>query len=192
MRYHHRIAVFQAHPRKVLLEWWEKKTDKAGLDYAKQQMLEPMTGNTSTFALLKPDAHFKDKVPAVINMLHQNGFQIRWMKLIETPTPGQVESHLRDLKAKNPVAYERNLRYLTAGPVTALEIRFLKDPAESVSELRAFAGPTDPAQSQPGQLRNLSNDSLELAGQEDRAIQNIIHTADSEIEAVREHAIWFA
>jgi len=54
-----------------------------------------------------------------------------------------------------------------------------------------IVGSTDPRKASEGTIRNLSQDSLEIAYQQNRAVQNLVHRSENWASAQREFAIFF-
>jgi nucleoside-diphosphate kinase len=62
----------------------------------------------------------------------------------------------------------------------------------AIKFLRKMAGSTEPLSAESGSLRgNFSTDSYEIADQENRTIQNLIHVSDCIDTAKREIELWF-
>jgi nucleoside-diphosphate kinase len=173
--------------------WWYTGTEEV----KKEDILTAPV----TFALLKPDAFEASNhpdIPAgmnagteIIRRLQRQGFILTKCTAVMVPKKETVEAHLADLKAKNPVVYERNVKFYMGGPLLLMRIA-RNDDQDPVTTLRHYVGATNPAEANKGTLRTLSDDSLEKASAEERAIRNLIHAADSAESAQRELDIWFS
>jgi len=79
--------------------------------------------------------------------------------------------------------------YLTSGPVCALVLNGHR----AVEIVRKLIGATLPVQAMPGTIRgDFCSDSAILAGQEKRAVRNLIHASGTVPEAHDEIALWFS
>ncbi len=60
-----------------------------------------------------------------------------------------------------------------------------------VKRMRIIAGDTDPQKAEKGTIRQMfSNDSMDIAWQEKRYLNNVIHASDSPKNGVREIELW--
>lgn len=144
----------------------------------------------TTFILFKPDANLFATRTKILDLILARGFKIKRRLEIAKPTQEQVEAHLKDLRLKNFSAYTRNVAFLLAGPVVAMELE-LPGSADPVGTMRELVGPTDPVNASNGNIRKMSSDSIVGAVEENRVVRNLIHAADSDEAAVVETLIWF-
>jgi nucleoside-diphosphate kinase len=64
---------------------------------------------------------------------------------------------------------------------------------QSVAVVKKLVGATEPATSDVGTIRgDLTLDSYDLAGTDERAVRNLVHCSDKAEEAQREIKIWFS
>jgi nucleoside-diphosphate kinase len=129
-----------------------------------------------TLAIIKPDAVARQKAGSVLAVLEENGFQVRAARLL----------HLSDDQAGEFYAVHRErpfygslVRFMTSGPCMPLVL----ERADAVPELRRVIGATDPAEAAAGTVRALFAESKE---------RNAIHASDSDDNARREIAFFFA
>ena len=112
-----------------------------------------------TLAIIKPDAVGAGKTGQILAHLEQAGFKIRAARLVRLSTV-QAEAFYEVHRARP--FYRPLVRFMTSGPGLALAL--------------------DPAEAQPGTVRQLYAESKE---------RNAIHAADSPENAAREIAFFF-
>ncbi len=171
-----------------------------------------------TLVLLKPDAVQRRLVGRIIARFEDAGLDIPRIETV-TATAEQVRSHypddeeyLRSMGEKTVRAYaeagkdcsaafgtndpvgiaqrirEQLVEYLTSGPM----IKMLLCGPEAVTTVRRLIGATLPADADPDSIRGaFSNDSPIIAGQEGRAVMNLVHASGTPEEAESEIALWF-
>ena len=128
-----------------------------------------------TLAIIKPDAVGAGKTGRILAHLEQAGFTIRAARLVKLSTV-QAEAFY-EVHRGRPF-YRPLVRFMTSGPGLALALE--RDNA--VAHLREVIGATDPAEAQPGTVRQLYAESKE---------RNAIHASDSDDNAAREIAFFF-
>jgi nucleoside-diphosphate kinase len=129
-----------------------------------------------TLAIIKPDAVAAGNIGKIIAHLEKEGFKVREAQLVrldQTRAESFYEVHRERPFFKSLVAF------MTSGP--ALPLALERDNA--VAHLRQVIGATDPAQAEPGTIRKLYAQSKE---------KNAIHASDSDENAAREVAFFFA
>lgn len=129
-----------------------------------------------TLAIIKPDAVAAGNIGKIIAHLEKEGFKVREAQLVrldQTRAEAFYEVHRERPFFKSLVAF------MTSGPAMPLALE--RDNA--VAHLRKVIGATDPAQAEPGTIRKLYAQSKE---------KNAIHASDSEENAAREVAFFFA
>jgi nucleoside-diphosphate kinase len=140
-----------------------------------------------TLVLIKPDALERKLVGCLIQRFELAGLKIRncrWTIASRT----LLTTHYAELKEKNPRAFARTLEGFADKPFIALAL----EGPNVILKARALIGPTDPSKAPPGTIRgDFGSDGLELADQENRATQNLVHASDSPESAQRELALWF-
>ena len=135
-------------------------------------------------AVLKPDALKRRFVGEIISRLERAGFEIVDMRY-GVPSKELVEEHYAHLKTRNLNAFDRNVRFMTEGPVVMLVLR------GSVNAMRKMIGSTEPIQAAPGTIRgDLSFDSIPVAEREERGLHNLIHASDSPENGRAEVNLW--
>jgi len=171
-----------------------------------------------TLVLLKPDALRRRLVGRIIARFEDAGLDISRIQTV-TATPQQVRSHYPDeeeylrgmgdktLKAyaeagkdcssafgtSDPVGIAQRIReqlveYLTSGPM----IKAVISGPDAVKTVRRLVGSTLPADADPESIRGaLSDDSAIIAGEQGRAVMNLVHASGTPQEAETEIALWF-
>jgi len=94
---------------------------------------------------------------------------------------------------KSAIEYGKDIikalvKFMTCGPV----VMMIWEGNESVGIVKKLVGSTEPATSDVGTIRgDLTLDSYDLAGADDRAVRNLVHCTDNPAESQREIDIWF-
>ena len=134
-----------------------------------------MAGNY-TLTIIKPDAFGAGKTGKIIAHLEAAGFKIRAARVL----------HLTQAQAQAFYAVHRErpffaplVRFMTSG----LCMPMVLEHADAVATLRSAIGATDPAEAAAGTVRKLYAESKE---------RNAIHASDSDENAEREAAFFFA
>jgi nucleoside-diphosphate kinase len=129
-----------------------------------------------TLAIIKPDALAAGRAGKVLAHLEDSGFRIRAIRMMRLTREqaGEFYAVHRD----RPF-YGSLVTFMTSGPC----IPVLLEHASAVTALREAIGATDPAEAAPGTVRALFAESKE---------RNAIHASDSDENAVREAAFFFA
>ena len=129
-----------------------------------------------TLAIVKPDAVSTGKAGKVIAHLEQNGFKVRALRMLQL-----TEKQAQEFYAvhKERPFYGSLVKFMTSGPA----IPMVLEAPGAVAKLREVIGATDPAEAKEGTVRKLYAESKE---------RNAIHASDSDENAVREIAFFFA
>jgi len=129
-----------------------------------------------TLAIIKPDAVAAGNIGKIIAHLEQEGFKVREAQLVRLDQK-RAESFY-EVHRERPF-FKSLVAFMTSGPAMPLALE--RDNA--VAHLRKVIGATDPAQAEPGTIRKLYAQSKE---------KNAIHASDSDENAAREVAFFFA
>jgi nucleoside-diphosphate kinase len=147
-----------------------------------------MNENEKTVVLLKPDAHEKNVVEYIVEIIESHDIVIE--KRYRCPK-GSVPEEMLEFHYNNlPDVHRKNaVAYMLSGDITAL----LCSGENVVERMRELGGTSfDPQKCSEGTIRKLfSRDSGEASMREGRSVRNVIHTSDSVQSAVREIDIWF-
>ena len=128
-----------------------------------------------TLLMIKPDTVERGQWGEIIAHVLRNRFKITNLRMLRFEREAA--------EAFYGVHRERDffaalVDYITSGPVVAIEI----DGDGVIEQIRAFIGPTDPAQAEPGTIRHMYGMSLQ---------NNAVHASDSPESAKKELAIVF-
>jgi nucleoside-diphosphate kinase len=129
-----------------------------------------------TLTIIKPDAFGAGKAGKIVAHLEGQGFRIRAARVLHMT---QAEAGEFYAVHRDRPFYSSLVRFMTSGPCMPMILE--KD--DAVSTLRTAIGATDPAQADPGTVRNLFAESKE---------RNAIHASDSDENAEREARFFFA
>jgi nucleoside-diphosphate kinase len=129
-----------------------------------------------TLALIKPDAVAGGKAGKVLAHLEDAGFRLRAARMVRL-TASEAEAFYA-VHRQRPF-YRSLCAFMTSGPCIPMVLE--RDAA--VAHLRAVIGATDPAEAAAGTVRKLYAESKE---------RNAIHASDSDENAAREIAFFFA
>ena len=129
-----------------------------------------------TLAIIKPDAVAGNRTGRILAHLEEAGFRIRALRMLRLS-----EAQAREFYAvhRERPFYDSLVRFMTSGPAIPL----LLERDDAVRALRETIGATDPAEAAPGTIRALYAESKE---------RNAIHASDSDENARREAAFFFA
>jgi len=134
-----------------------------------------MAGNR-TLTIIKPDAFGSGKAGKILAHLEGQGFRVVAARVM----------HLTPAQAGEFYAVHRERPFfasLTAFMTSGTCLPMVLEKADAVAALRGAIGATDPAQAEPGTVRKLFAESKE---------RNAIHASDSDENAAREAAFFFA
>ena len=129
-----------------------------------------------TLAIVKPDAVAAGKAGKVLAHLEEKGFSIRAIRMLTLSQSQAGEFYA--VHRERPF-YTSLVTFMTSGP--CIPVLLEKDSA--VTALRDAIGATDPAEAAEGTVRALYAESKE---------RNAIHASDSDENAAREAAFFFA
>jgi nucleoside-diphosphate kinase len=129
-----------------------------------------------TLAIVKPDAVAAGKAGKVLAHLEEKGFSIRAIRMLTLSQSQAGEFYA--VHRERPF-YTSLVGFMTSGP--CIPVLLEKDSA--VTSLRDAIGATDPAEAAEGTVRALFAESKE---------RNAIHASDSDENAAREAAFFFA
>ena len=129
-----------------------------------------------TLAIIKPDAVASGKAGRVLAHLEDAGFQVQAARMVRLST-AQAEAFYA-VHRERPF-FRPLVAFMTSGRCISLAL----ERADAVTHLRTVIGATDPREAAPGTVRALFAESKE---------RNAIHASDSEENARREVAFFFA
>ena len=129
-----------------------------------------------TLTIIKPDAVAKGNSGNILALLEKQGFRIRAIRML-TMTKAQA-GEFYAVHRERPF-YGSLVEFMTSGPA----IPVLLERENAVAKLREVIGATDPKEAAQGTVRALFAESKE---------RNAIHASDSDENAAREGAFFFA
>lgn len=150
-----------------------------------------------TFMMIKPDGI--NHQSEIIGMLKEAGLTIKSENKIHTDmTIMQVLlMHYKDVidemgKEFNFPGKLFNSFYFGSFDIVVLHVTYDGD-EDIITKTRTLVGATNPQNADEGTIRHrFSTDNYEIAGQENRLLNNVIHASDSKDSAKRELKIWEA
>ncbi len=175
--------------------------------------MEKTTRRERTFVIIKPDGVQRALIGNIISRFERTGLKFVGFKFL-VPTEEQCWTHYNKdddwflekganiAKArkeagvpveKDEIEYGKDIikqltTFMTSGPVLAMVL----EGNEAVGVVKKLVGATEPLSSDVGTIRgDLTVDSYDLAGVDERAVRNLIHCSDCPEEAEREIEIWF-
>ena len=131
---------------------------------------------TRTLAIIKPDAFGSGKAGKILALLEERGFTLRAGRV--TQLSEAVAGTFYEVHRGRPF-YPELVGFMTSGPCMPLVL----ERAGAVAALREAIGATDPAEAADGTVRKLYAESKG---------RNAIHASDSDENAAREIAFFFA
>ena len=129
-----------------------------------------------TLAIVKPDAFNAGKAGKIVALLEEKGFTLRAARVLHLTAAQAGEFYAVH---KGRPFYDELVSFMTSAPCMPVVLE--KDGA--VAALREAIGATDPAEAAEGTVRKLYAESKG---------RNAIHASDSDENAAREAAFFFA
>jgi nucleoside-diphosphate kinase len=169
--------------------------------------------NERSYVMVKPDGVQRSLIGEIIRRFERTGLKLVALKLV-LPTEDQCWTHYNKDDAwfetkgvkmvesrklaglptdRAPIEYGKDIvralvKFMTSGPVVAM----IWQGNEAVGIVKKLVGGTEPLTSDVGTIRgDMTLDSYDLSGADERAVRNLIHCSDKPEEAEREIAIWF-
>lgn len=163
--------------------------------------------------LLKPDCVLRNLIGKFIEKLETAELTIIGMKMMK-PSEALIAKHYIDdhdwlisagkkrwkrdhpdeeLPEAEAIQIGQTIRqFLIEGMSHQRIVALVIQGVNAIQHLRKLAGSTEPLSADPSTLRGTySTDSYEIANNEHRSIQNLIHVSDSIASSDREIKIWF-
>lgn len=129
-----------------------------------------------TLCIIKPDAVKKNVYGNIIQMILEDGFKIKGMKLVQLSDAEAGKFY--EVHKERPF-YGELVKFMTSGPVIPIALE--KD--EAVAGWRKLIGATDPAEAEEGTIRK------KFAASKG---ENAVHGSDSEENGKIEVGFFFA
>jgi nucleoside-diphosphate kinase len=129
-----------------------------------------------TLTIVKPDAFGSGKAGKILAHLEAAGFTLRAARVLHMTRAQAGEFYAVH---KGRPFYDELVQFMTSGKCMPMVL----ERADAVAELRRVIGATDPAEAAAGTVRKLYAESKG---------RNAIHASDSDENAAREAAFFFA
>ncbi len=129
-----------------------------------------------TLCIIKPDAVKKNVYGNIIQMILEDGFKIKGMKLVQLSDAEAGKFY--EVHKERPF-YGELVKFMTSGPVIPIAL----EKAEGVAAWRKLIGATDPAEAEEGTIRK------KFAASKG---ENAVHGSDSEDNGKIEVGFFFA
>jgi len=129
-----------------------------------------------TLLMVKPDVVDKGEYGAIVAFVLNNRFKITGLKMVHFTR--EMAERFYEVHRERPF-FADLVSYITSGPVVAMQIEGDED---IIGRIRAFIGPTNPAEAAPGTVRYQWGTNIQ---------NNAVHASDSPESAKKELAIVF-
>lgn len=134
-----------------------------------------MAGNI-TFTIVKPKAVSKGYTGPILNMIHEAGFRISAIKMVQL-TENEARTFYQ-VHRERPF-YNDLVEFMVSGPIVVAVL----EKENAVDDYRKLIGATDPAKAEEGTIRRLYAESVQA---------NAVHGSDSDENAGIESAFFFS
>jgi len=148
----------------------DKKTEKAAVTAPKE-----IISAQQTFAIIKPDAVEAKNTGKIIDMILQDGFEIKKMEKIQF-TADQAKTFYAEHKGKP--FFDGLVEFMTSGPVIIMVL----EKENAIKDWRKLIGATNPAKADKGTIRQLFGTKIP---------KNAAHGSDAPESAKREIDLLF-
>jgi len=129
----------------------------------------------NTLLMVKPDVVDQGLYGEILGHVLRNRFSVVNLRMVSLDR--EMAERFYEVHRERPF-FADVIEYITSGPVIAIEI----EGDNVVEQIRAFIGPTNPADAQPGTIRYMYGSSIQ---------NNAVHASDSSESAKKELAIVF-
>ncbi|USR79920.1 nucleoside-diphosphate kinase [Arcanobacterium pinnipediorum] len=138
-----------------------------------------MSQKQTTLVLIKPDGVRRGLIGAILGRIEAKGYVLDDIRILQA-TEEQLAAHYHEHVGKP--FYPGIVRYMMSGPLVAVRVSGYR----VIEGVRTLSGATDPTTAAPGTIRG---DFGYDTGSD--AIENLIHSSDSQESAELELAVWF-
>ncbi len=144
-----------------------------------------------TFIMLKPDALEKNLESDILTFFKEYGIEVVRWATVTVDEPLIMHHYQEVIERLNLPDFPQRIRdYFVGKTVRIFELESKEN--NVVAKVRELIGATDPSKAAKETIRGkYSNDSMDLAKQEQRLVHNLIHASDSDKSATFEIALWF-
>ncbi len=143
----------------------------------------------TTLAVIKPEAISRRLVGEILKRFEEKGLLVIYIRSLRVDERKAAQQYGSDLARRHgPEVRTWAIRHIVGRQV----ILVLLEGNRAVRTARAIVGTSaDPEKCNTGTIRrDLSDDTLSRAVQEQRAVQNLVHAPRNSVEVRREMAIW--
>ena len=134
-----------------------------------------MAGNI-TFTIIKPRAVSKGYIGPILNKIHEAGFRISAMKMLQL-TDNEAKTFYQ-VHSERPF-YNDLVEFMVSRPIVVAVLQ----KENAVEDYRKLIGATDPAKAEEGTIRKLYAESVQA---------NAVHGSDSDENAGIEASFFFS
>ncbi len=162
--------------------------------------------------LIKPDGVQRNLIGEIIKRFEDGGLKVKALEMLmadpelvskhyqldnrdyiihlgHVDTTGWTDEQLEEKYQKSLKTLKSVQEVLLSGPIVKM---VLEGGENTVADVRAIVGKTDPAQSPKGTIRgDLGEDSFEQSDKEGRSVFNLVHASGNDEEAEFELKLWF-
>jgi nucleoside-diphosphate kinase len=128
-----------------------------------------------TFTMIKPAAVEDGNIGPILNMIHERGFRISAMKMLQLTKNDAEEFY--SIHKERPF-YDSLVDFMSSGPIVAIVL----EKENAVEDYRQLIGSTDPNKAEEGTVRKRYARSMQ---------QNAVHGSDSDENARIEAGFFF-
>jgi len=140
---------------------------------------------------MKPDALERELVEEIIRRFKNNGFTIEMLgyKLV---TENLILKHYAHVVEKLGVPFKKMaIKSFVGKGMLPIILSQMGD--DAIANARLLIGATDPSAASLGTIRgDYGSDSMEMANQEERCCNNLIHASDAQESFLEELSLWFS
>jgi len=141
--------------------------------------------------IMKPDALERELVEEIIQRFKKNGFAIEMLGY-KVVTESLILKHYAHVVKKLGEPFEKMAIKSFVGK-GMLPIILSQKGDDAIANARLLIGATDPSTASAGTIRgDYGSDSMEMANQEERCCNNLIHASDAQESFLEELDLWFS
>lgn len=128
-----------------------------------------------TLVLIKPDAVERNLIGAIIALYESQNLKVTHLRLVQADVETATKHYIDHVGREY---FEPLITYITRSPLVAVVL----EGEDAIAKVRRLNGKTNPAEAEPGTIRNLYGVSYR---------ENTVHASDSIESAEKEIAVWF-
>lgn len=128
-----------------------------------------------TLVLIKPDAVERNLIGAIIALYESQNLKVTHLRLVQADAETATRHYIDHVGREY---FEPLITYITRSPLVAMVL----EGEDAIAKVRHLNGKTNPAEAEPGTIRNLYGVSYR---------ENTVHASDSLESAEKEISVWF-